>query len=162
MKFRANLNQLALAKGQLGLVDDFIREVMEDSARVWLDAVTKIVPVWSGASRATFQALASAINYHISIEVRGDAPDRIALGRLASRGGLQRRAPGYWEFYYETQLRYLIANETRKVSPGTEGLRGSLIKPTPYMFREAGKKAVEAYIKQIEKGLSPIKPLRKK
>ncbi|MCP4896250.1 MAG: hypothetical protein GY906_04675 [bacterium] len=163
MRFRANLNKLTLVKGQERLVDDYIEDRIKEAARIWLDAALAIVPAWSGASRATFQALASAVDYHVSIDVAGDAPDRIGLGRLYSQGGVRRLKQGSWEFYYETQLRYLVANETKTVAPRTEGLRGTMKTPTPFKFREAGFKAVREYAKTLaNEPVTPIKKLRKK
>ena len=151
MKFRANLKRLALfPRAGTKAVDQYVEGLIQDAAKVWLDAALAIVPSWSGASRATFESLAAAIGYHVDIDVKSTAPDRIALGRLFSRGGLRKVETGHWEFYYQTQLEYLIANETKNVKAGEYGLIGKTIVPTPYEFREAGAKAVEQYIKSVE------------
>lgn len=151
MKFRANLKRLELfPRSGTKAIDQYVQGLIEDSAKVWLDAALAIVPAWSGASRATFEALASAIQYNVEIDVKDTAPDRIALGRLFSAGGIQKVGTGHWEFYYQTRLEYLIANETKNVKAGEYGLRGKTIVPTPYNFREAGAKAVEEYIRNVE------------
>lgn len=146
IKVQTKLEMPVLRSGLVSELDDFIRETIEEAARAWLDAVLDIVPAWSGASRATFQALAQAVGKNVPISVKASAPDRIALGRLMSRGGVAKEDEAGWNFYYETQLTYLIANETKKVAPRTEGLFSSLIKPTPYKFREAGNKAAAVVI----------------
>ena len=151
MKFRSNLKRLELfPKSAPKAVDEYVQGLIEDAARVWLDAALAIVPSWSGASRATFEALASSIQYRVDIDVKDTAPDRIALGRLFSAGGIRKVGTANWEFYYQTRLEYLIANETKNVKAGEYGLIGKTIVPTPYNFREAGAKAVEAYISNVE------------
>lgn len=137
------LNRLAFS----GL-DDYIKETIEEAARAWLDAALDIVPAWSGASRATFQALGQAVRMPVPISRKAGAPDRIALGRLMSRGGVEKEDKASYNFYYESSLEYLFANETKKVAPRTEGLFGSLIKPTPYQFREAGNRAAAVVINE--------------
>lgn len=156
MKFQANLKAISLAPNQRALIDQYVEDAVKEGARIWVRAAVERIPVWSGASRATLQALASAVNEHIDIDVAGNAPQRIALGRLYSSGGIERLSLGHWKFSYETSLRYLIANETRRVAPRTEGLRGSLIEPTPYNFREAGNEAVKAYFSTLEIPLLPL------
>jgi hypothetical protein len=156
MRFQANLSRIAINPKQLVVIDVYVREQIESAARVWLDAALEIVPAWSGASRATFQALAAAVNYHIDIDVSSSAPNRIGLGRLFSSGGIRKNGNGSYEFYYETSLRYLIANESRNVAPRTEGLRGKLITPTPYQFREAGNRAVQAFLVGLDLPLFPL------
>jgi hypothetical protein len=146
IKFKANLELPTLQRLVLKDADAFVRETIEGAAREWLKAALAIVPAWSGASRATFEALASAVNMSVPIDKSSTAPDRIGLGRLYSSGGISKKGRASYSFYYETTLRYLIANETTKVQPRTEGLFSSLITPTPYKFREAGDRAAQAYI----------------
>lgn len=145
LRFRARLQTINVDPRQLPLIDEFIKESTEEAARIWVRAAVARIPVWSGASRATLEALASAVNETIDIDVRSTAPDRVALGRLYSSGGIEKLSTGDWRFVYESNLRYLAANETTRVAPRTEGLRGSLIQATPYNFRQAGNEAVEAY-----------------
>lgn len=145
MRFRVKLQAMKVHPAHRKAIDAFVKESVEEAARRWVRAAVEVIPVWSGASRATLEALASAVGEHIDIDVKGDVENRIALGRLFSRGGIERDGEANWSFFYETSLRYLIANETQNVQPRTHGLRGKLIEPTPYNFREAGNAAVEAY-----------------
>jgi hypothetical protein len=161
MRIRANLQAVVLDPRQVPDLDAAVKLHVEEAARRWVRAALEIVPDWSGASRATFQALASAVGEHVSIDVSANAPDRIGLGRLYSRGGVEKTEVASYRFFYETSLRYLIANETKKVAPGTHGLRGKLIEPTPYKFREAGNAAAQAYLAGISAKL-PIYPLQGK
>lgn len=146
IKFKARLELPTLQRLVVRDADTFVRETIEGAAREWVRAAVAIIPVWSGASRATLQALADAVNEPVPIDPKSSAPNRIGLGRLYSRGGIEKTGNAKYNFYYETTLRYLIANETTRVKPRTEGLFSSLIEPTPYKFREAGDKAAQAYI----------------
>jgi len=156
MKFQASLSRITLHPKQYDVIDKYVEGVVKEAARIWVRAALEIIPSWSGASRATLQSLASAVNEHVAIDIKSKAPDRISLGRLYSRGGVTRNGQGSWEFYYETQLNYLIANETTKVAPRTNGLRGSLVSQTPYKFREAGNQAVQAYLQTVDLPLIPL------
>ncbi len=138
---KLNLTAPFLQKFIVPRIDAYVKETIEMAARAWIEAAVEKIPVWSGASRATLQALASAVGANVPISVKNSAPDRIALGRLYSRGGIEKDGRASYNFYYESTLRYLAANETSNVKPRTNGLRGRLIRPTPYNFREAGEKA---------------------
>lgn len=146
IKFKASLELPTLQRLVLRNADQYVKETIEGAAREWVRAAVAIIPVWSGASRATLQALASAVGESVPISPKPSAPNRIGLGRLYSRGGIEKTGRASYNFYYETTLRYLIANETTNVKPRTEGLFSRLIEPTPYNFREAGDKAAQAYI----------------
>ena len=138
-------------------LDAWVRQEIRNAAEVWMDAALQIIPSWSGASRATLEALGDAINYPkpIFIGTASNAPLRTALGRLSSSGGIRRIQAGVFNFYYRTNLSYLIANETKTVAPGTEGLRGAMKTPTPFMFRAAGDAMAQYYVSQLQLPLPP-------
>ncbi len=158
IKFTAKLEMPVLSRLVVPGIDEYVKETIELAAKAWVEEAIKIIPVWSGASRATLQALASAVNISVPIATKPNAPNRVSLGRLYSAGGIRKQKRGYWDFYYETNLRYLIANETKKVAPRTEGLFSSLIDPTPYQFRDAGNRAAQAV---IEARMATLPPLAK-
>ncbi len=133
----------------LGSLDAKMQLSTEQAARVWLRAALENVPDWSGASRATFEQLADAVGERVNINIAENAPDRIALGRLNSRGGIERIGKASWRFFYENNLRYLAANETTTVTVGEAGVRWGLIEPTPYNFRDAANAAAEAFTANI-------------
>lgn len=160
LRFKSNLQVPALQRALIPGIDKYIQETIEQAARIWVTTAAENIPVWSGASRATLQALASQVGVTIPIKVSDTAPDRIALGRLVSRGGVEREGRGRWLFYYESQLNYLAINETQVVLPKTHGLRGSLISPTPYKFQEAATRAAEIYINQRIENLPLSRVLR--
>lgn len=159
IKVKTKLEMPLLSRLVVPGLDKFVEETIREAAAAWVTAALDIVPEWSGASRATFQALADAARVPLSVSHKSTAPDRIALGRLYSRGGIERKGRARWNFYYETQLQYLIVNESQKVAPRTNGLFGSLITPTPYKFREAGNRAAQAVINRRMEKLPPLAKL---
>ncbi len=134
------------------LIDAWVREEIRNAAIVWIDAALQIIPSWSGASRATLEALGDAVNYPrpIFIGTAAGAPLRVALGRMNSSGGVRKYQAGTYEFYYRSTLEYLFANETKVVAPRTEGLFGAMRTPTPFMFRAAGDAMAQFYVSQLE------------
>jgi len=146
IKSNAKMELPKLARFIVPGIDQYVKETIEEAARAWVKAALEIIPTWSGASRATLQQLAQAVNVPVPISPKSTAPNRIGLGRLYSSGGIRNPKRAVWDFYYESTLQYLIANETKNVKPRTEGLRGSLITPTPYKFRQAGDAAAKAVI----------------
>lgn len=151
MKFRSSWKGFVLnTRAFLGSTDAKMRLATEEAARIWLRHAIPAVPVWSGASRATFEQLASAVGVNVPITVAPKAPNRVALGRANSRGGIEKgKGKANWRFYYENNLRYLAANETRSVGVGEAGVKWGLIQPTPYNFREAAQAAVDAFAKTV-------------
>lgn len=116
----------------------------------WLDAAVNAVPVWSGASRATFLPLASFISFHVSIapvKRRGG----INLGLQNASGNFEADGKsGRFFFTYETTLEHLIYNEFNdgNISPGP-GQFGTLINPGPYDFQEKGKAAFDRFAPNV-------------
>lgn len=143
---KIKLNLLAL----VGNLDAVSEKATREAARIWVETAIAQVPSWSGASRATFEQLANEVGVNVPITVAPNAPNRIALGRLNSRGGIERVERGKWRFYYENNLRYLSANETRSVSRGEYGVIWGLIEPTPYNFREKANEAIQNFLKNVE------------
>lgn len=151
MRFLNRLKRLLFPRKAIEAeIDRKMREAAEEAARIWLDAAIPNVPVWSGASRATFEQLAGSVGYNVPINVDPNAPNRIALGRFNSRGGIERTGKGSWRFYYVNQLRYLNTNETQSVSVGEAGVIWGLRNPTPYNFTEAAEAAVKRYLDSVE------------
>lgn len=151
IKFRNNLPHLGIDRAQLlRNLDADVRKITEEAARIWVRSAISNIPVWSGASRATLESLGSAVGVPVPIDPKSNAPNRIGLGRARSRGGVEKVGDGSWRFFYESNLEHLAANETESVEPGTRGLRGSLIQPTPYQFREKANQAVLEYLNSVE------------
>ncbi len=118
---------------------------MADAARVWLQATTVEIPVWSGASLATFAKLANEAGFALGgLTPVFNAPSRVGLGLSASQGSLAGdSSKAVYNFTYATSLRHLIYNEfnNANVSPDST-LFGTLKNPGPYRFQVKGKAAV--------------------
>jgi hypothetical protein len=110
--------------------------------RLWLGAVTNIVPVWSGASHGTFLKLASEIGFDLTPTPSGaKVRNRVNLGFSNSEGQINTDefSKGVVTFTYATTLRHLIYNEfnNANVTPDP-GLFSRLIHEGPYHFQEKG------------------------
>ena len=115
----------------------------------WLEAVLKKsavgdMPVWSGASRATFLELGRKIEYRIPIEPV--VTSREEEGEASSLGDLNLGKDGRYTFTYTTTLPWLVTNEN--FNANLFGLR--LKKPGPYQFQLAGIAAFEELGKDVK------------
>lgn len=125
-------------------------EAIARAAFEWLSTVTNIVPVWSGASRATFLPLASQIGFQLTIDPATDF-SRIPLGLQHSTGEVTSDPDkGQFTFRYATTLAHLIYNEfnNANISPDPT-LFSRLIQPGPYRFQEMGQKAFEEVAQSV-------------
>ena len=154
MKFKCSfqiprINIAAYAK----VLDQRMREALAESLLTWLDTVVMSVPVWSGASRATFLALASTIG--APVDTAGDGPfDRTFVGRSNGRGELEidQRA-GRYAFVYGTTLPWLIWNEYFNANVDPDPTKwpppAKLRTPGPYHFQEKGARAFLSYAEGV-------------
>lgn len=118
----------------------------------WLSATVDKVPVWSGASRATFVPLASQIGFAIALD-RSPTSRRggFGLGLRNAEGIISGdERTGIFGFIYKTTLEHLIYNEFNNGNeiPGP-GQFGTLDNPGPYLFTVAGKQAFEAFAQTV-------------
>lgn len=112
----------------------------------YLDAVLAKVPVWSGASAATFLQLAKTIEYPLNIEPATQLGFGVSYGRARGKGELKDEASsGLFFFTYSTTLAHLIWNENNP--PPGPGQFGVLKRPGPYHFQEVGKAAFDKVAK---------------
>ncbi len=147
-KFVAPKLDLAAYKTELNRrMQDWIIQ----AAQAWLNAtVISIIPTWSKASRATFQALAREVRMTIPYGAQRSYKDRESLGLSTGKGGLDIKPAAFrWHFWYGTSLRYLAYNEYNKAvkGDGPPAPFGELRHPTPYHFQEAGKKEFDTFSK---------------
>lgn len=108
----------------------------------WIDAALEKIPVWSGASHATFLHLARAVGFSLNIQPAGNAPTRIQYGLRASVGEVSiETGKGVFRFTYTTSLKHLVYNEynNANVTPDP-GLLSQLLEPGPYNFQDAARK----------------------
>jgi hypothetical protein len=128
-----------------------LSETLAQVGMIWLHATaTEIVPVWSGASRATFSPLASYVGYVLSLSPVGNAPNRVQLGINNGEATFEANPDtGIYSFSYSTMLPHLIINEYYNANTFINPLTGQqyfhLINPGPYHFQEAGRRAFERF-----------------
>jgi len=129
-----------------------LSEVLSDSiaqaAFEWINAATAEIPVWSGASHATFMRLADAIDFNLVINEAHNAPRRVSYGQRLSDGGLDiDAAKGRFNFMYETSLPHLVYNEFNNANIDPDpGLLSRLLEPGPYEFQ---RHAAEAFLRSV-------------
>ena len=111
----------------------------------WLNATAvQKIPVWSGASRATFLHLAQELNFPLDIQIAGTAKTpRISLGLAKSSGELDDNGrDGIVSMRYETNLDHLVFNESNNANAHGHHLKT----PGPYHFQRAGEQAFNSYL----------------
>ena len=143
--WKTKLSLLQLDPRLKNEIDNAMLELTKQGARLWLQAALEIVPTWSRASRATFEALAQAVGYKVTYGPIRSKKDRRALGLSTGFGGLERKGLGSYTFYYRSDLEYLNFNESNVARVGVAGVFRGLINPTPYNFREAGNRAFQKF-----------------
>jgi hypothetical protein len=112
-----------------------MEEEIKVAAQDWLATVIAIVPVWSRASHATFKPLADAVGFTIPTQPLVAKKDRSSLGESVSQGRVEITKDTF-HFVYETDLRYLAANEMSHVEFPEAGIFSpkGLRTPTPFNF----------------------------
>lgn len=151
-KFRAPTIDLVEYEKKL---QRYVAEQAAYAAFQYLNAVTQMVPVWSGASRATFLKLAEAINWSLSINPVTSS--RIALGEGSSEGKINVEGVRA-TFIYRTSLRHLVFNEENNANVMSEhGYKLHLRQPGPYHFQAVGEKSFEAAAKHVTPLLPDVK-----
>lgn len=141
--------RLNLAAARVAIQKE-LRERLAEACFQYLDAVLAEVPVWSGASAATFTQLAKSIDFPLNITPT-TKPGRglgAAYGAAHGKGKLDSSKDGVALFTYSTTLIHLIWNE--QFPPPGPGQRGTLKRPGPYHFRDAGKAAFEKVAKSAK------------
>ncbi len=148
-------------------LDAHMKGMIAQGLMEWLEAVLAEIPVWSGASRATFVKLAQQINYDLPVEpaavqaVHGlftSRIDRTVEGMSQSEGSLTaNKETGEYTFTYSTTLPWLIWNEyhNANVEPDPT-LFYRLLEPGPYQFQIIGARAFLRFAENVN--LLPVKP----
>jgi len=87
MKVTFNFKVPALnLAGYKKALDDHMKEVVTQAAVDWLEAVALKIPLWSGASRATFLKLAQEAGYNLNMSGQRWAHSRVGQGVSESTG----------------------------------------------------------------------------
>lgn len=119
-----------------------------DTLADWVIGATTVIPVWSGASRATFLKLANQAKIEIVIEPLIVAPigSRIPLGFAESVGVViadARGSGGLYGWDYEATLYYIgiVEQRTQFLEAGEAAIEGKRpVLPDPPIKSSRGKK----------------------
>lgn len=135
-------------------LDTHMTKVIVEATQAWLQAVVGIIPVWSGASLATFTKLASQVQFQI--EINPVAIDRVSTGISASEGRIETKGDKY-VFHYKTTLPWLIWNEYNNANTNPDPtLFYRVKKEGPYNFQIDGYEAFRRYADTVK--LPSVKP----
>jgi hypothetical protein len=142
-------------------------DAIEEAVRVWLKAtVVSLIPVWSGASAATFLHLARAVAFNVRT-----TPSPTSFFKNGQSYGEARSGPAEpivygdrnrWLFQYTTTLRNLIFNEFNNANLGGDpAVFSALLNPGPYHFQARGQAAFQQYARRVRLP-NPVKFIRRK
>ncbi len=150
MKFKGTLRSIRIdMRGYRDKLHAHLSEQIAHAAFLWLNAVLAQIPVWSGASHATFLRLARAVGYELAIQPR--VISRIPYGQRHGDGEVVTDpGKGEYAFRFETSLAYLIYNEynSANVTPDPT-LFAKLLQPGPYGFQQVGVKVFQEFAKTV-------------
>jgi hypothetical protein len=164
MKFKATFQTVRVDFSRYHrALQEALGDAIAQAAFQWLGATTAAIPVWSGASLATFLPLASATGFSLSVSPVS-FKDRISLGLRNASGSITADAStGKFEFEYSTTLEHLIYNEfnNANITPDPS-LFARLLTPGPYHFQEKGQEAFRKAVQDVRlpEPIYTIKTLR--
>lgn len=162
MRFTAHFESPVLDLNRyLNRLNEELSEVLARAAFEYIGATTAEIPVWSGASHATFLHLAREIGYNLSISEAPNAPRRVNYGLRNSEGSFEAdKKSGRFSFTYATRLKHLVYNEFNNANIDPDpGLFAQLITPGPYNFQSAGEAAFLRTISNVR--LPDVRPFIK-
>lgn len=146
---------------------DHMKGVIHDSVKVWLNAtVISLIPVWSGASAATFLHLARAVSIYLNM-----TPSSTSFFKNGRQYGESRSGPASpinygqgnrWEFEYSTTLKHLVFNESNNANVVHDpAVFSKLRNPGPYNFQQQGAAAFQQFATTVRLP-DPTKSIRTK
>lgn len=134
--------------------------VLAESLMYWLEAVLQEIPVWSGASQATFVKLAAHIQFGIPIVPVAIDRQWQGMSHSDSEYNSGRPSRGRYTFKYSTTLPWLIWNEYNNANVTPDPTLFSRVhKEGPYNFQVKGAKAFLTYADTV--GLPSLRPFIK-
>ena len=148
-------------------LDRHMSDLIAQAVLVWLEAVLAEIPVWSGASRATFVKLASAIGHSLPIAPAAVSAahglftsriNRTGMGQAASDGRVTAdKQTGEYSFTYSTTLPWLIWNEYHNANVDPDpSLFYRVLKEGPYNFQVVGARAFLRFADNVD--LPSVRP----
>jgi hypothetical protein len=168
MKFTAQLSAPRIdMSAYRNALDKHMTQGIAQGLMAWLEAVLAEIPVWSGASRATFVKLAQQIGYGLPVApaavqaahgLFSSRIDRTATGMGQSDGKLTAdKETGEYTFSYSTTLPWLIWNEYHNANVDPDPtLFYRVVKEGPYNFQAVGARAFLRFADTVD--LPPVKP----
>lgn len=153
MEFSATLFGLDFdIDGYKAALHEHMSRVIAEAATQWLGAVVQRIPVWSGASRATFVPLASLVGFEVNIDPV--ARTRFGLGLENAEGNVEADGgKGLYEFTYSTTLPHLIWNEFHNANIDPDPTKfpppAELHNPGPYEFQKLGLQAFDQFASDV-------------
>jgi len=144
MKLTAQFQAPRISSAYREALHQSLTHALVEASKAYLHAtVDTLIPVYGGASRATFFQLASHAEFALAISPV--APSTVSLGE--EHGSCTWEAgPNGYSFTYTTTLPHLIINEGYDANQWGFHLRN----PGPYHFQEAGAKAFQQSISTLE------------
>lgn len=133
---------------------------LDAGIKAWVTTADRLIPTWSGASRATLIELGRKVGVEISIIPADGVKSRIALGQQSTPAPVIRKSRQFGEYFFQwsTHLTHLVTNETQDVN---EAMKFRLRTPTPYEFRKAAGDAFRQALMAELKRESPESIIRK-
>lgn len=150
MKFKATLRAPRMQTARYRqMLHEHLSDEIAKAAFVWLTAVLQEIPVWSGASHATFLRLSREVGYQMAIAPK--VTSRIPYGQRQGDGEvIADPAKGLYAFRYETTLKHLVYNEFNDANVVPDpALFYRLLHPGPYMFQQTGVAALQNAVKDV-------------
>ena len=144
MKLVGTFKVPKIAPSYLKELHERLTHTLTEATKAYLNTIVSIVPVWGGASRATFSPLASHVEMTLAIFPVAQV-NTIELGIGESTAEFIA-GPSEYSFTYNTALPHLNINEYYDANQW--GLH--LKQPGPYGFQEQGKAAFEAVVSEFE------------
>lgn len=125
-------------------IERSLTETLKEAVRAYLKSILyNVVPVWSGASVATFIKLAASVDHVVNISPK--VRSRINLGSTSSTGTLNvDMNRGVISATYSTSLPHLVFNEYSNANAYGYRLRN----PGPYGFQIKGADAFSSVASQ--------------
>ncbi len=145
-------------EGYRKALDKHMKAAIAQGLMEWLEAVLALIPVWSGASRATFVKVARIINYSLPVGPASGSwahglftsrMDRTGTGQAMSTGRMKTDG-GEYSFTYGTSLPWLIWHEYHNANVDPDPtLFYRLLQPGPYNFQTAGAEAFRKFASRV-------------
>jgi hypothetical protein len=125
------------------VLDERMREHLEEGARLWIEATTGRVPLWSGMARASLLKISQLVSGRIALApLKGKS--RIPQGTRLGEAELTAKFPDY-KIEIATRVEHYVIQEDRNVGKS---------KSAPWRSFSAGADAFIAYAGSI--GLPPV------